>query len=330
MTGAHPALGVTLTLLVALAFATMDTLTRFLGGLLPVLLILTVRYAVQALGMAAWLARTPARLRPRHPRFQIVRGALLLATSVCTFYGVQHVPVPEFTAIFMLSPVLVTLLAALWLGERVSPWRWVLVAGGFAGVLIVIRPGSGLFGWAVLYPLGGAACYALFQALTRKLAALEDPLTTHFWTGLVGAIVLLPVLLASPLDVHSLLAAAPPAHWALLLGIALLGSSGHLVLIYALGMAPASKLMPFIYVQIAFAAAWGWVLFGHWPDAWAWAGMALISACGAATVWLNLRPAPVAAQRPGSSFARSATSGAAAERAAPATPAIVDRAPTSG
>jgi drug/metabolite transporter (DMT)-like permease len=316
VTGAHPALGVALTLLVALAFATMDTLTRFLGGLLPVLLILTTRYAVQAVGMAAWLARTPARLRPRHPRFQVVRGLLLLATSACTFYGVQQVPVPEFTAIFMLSPVLVTLLAALWLGERVSPWRWVLVAGGFAGVLIVIRPGSGLFGWAVLYPLGGAAAYALFQALTRKLSALEDPLTTHFWTGLVGAVVMLPVLAASPLDVAAVLGAATPGQWALLGAIALLGSTGHLVLIFALGMAPASRLMPFIYVQIAFAALWGWVLFRHWPDAWAWTGMAVISACGAVTVWLNLRPAgpthPAAgphATEPASTAARAGPAG---------------------
>lgn len=300
MTGAHPGLGVALTLAVALAFATMDTLTRWLGGALPVLLILTVRYAVQGLGMVAWLGLTaPRRLVPRHPRFQLVRGALLLATSAFTFYGVQHVPVPEFTAIFMLSPVLVTVLAALWLHEPVSPLRWALVAGGFIGVLIVIRPGSGVFGAAVVYPLAGALCYALFQALTRRLSALEDALTTHCWTGAVGTAVLLPLLTLSPLDVTGTLAAAAPRELAVLLAIALLGSTGHLILIFALRLAPASKLMPFIYVQIAFAAAWGWVLFGHWPDAWAWAGMVVVGACGAATVWLNLgAPASASQEKP--------------------------------
>jgi drug/metabolite transporter (DMT)-like permease len=297
MSGQRPGLGIALTLLVALAFASMDTFTRWLGGLLPVLLLLTVRYLTQAALMTGWLAlRRRGGFRPRHPRFQVVRGLLLLATSALTFYGVQRMPVPEFTAIFMLSPVLVTVLAALWLRERVSPWRWVLVAGGFAGVLIVIRPGSGLFGAAVVFPLAGAATYAVFQALTSRLSALEDPLTTHFWTGLVGAVALLPLFLLSPIDLAGTLAAATAGQIAVMLLIALLGSTGHLVLIYAFGMAPASRLMPFIYVQIAFAALWGWVLFGRWPDAWAWAGMAVISGCGAATVWLNLRAAGAAAR----------------------------------
>jgi drug/metabolite transporter (DMT)-like permease len=299
----RPGLGIALTLLVALAFASMDTFTRWLGGLLPVLLLLTVRYLTQATLMAGWLAlRRRGGFWPRHPRFQIVRGLLLLTTSALTFYGVQRMPVPEFTAIFMLSPVLVTVLAAVWLRERVSPWRWVLVAGGFAGVLIVIRPGSGLFGTAVIFPLAGAAAYAFFQALTSRLSALEDPLTTHFWTGLVGAAALLPLFALSPIDITATVAGASAGQIGVLLLIALLGSTGHLVLIYAFGMAPASRLMPFIYVQIAFAALWGWVLFDHWPDAWAWAGMAVISSCGAATVWMNLRAAG-AALRDGASEA---------------------------
>jgi drug/metabolite transporter (DMT)-like permease len=297
MTAAHPALGLVLMVAVTACFASMDTTIRALGATMPVLLMLTVRYLFQAVTMGLWLAALPGRrLRTAHPRFQLLRGSLLLITSGFSFWGVQLMPVPEFTAINMLTPLLVTLLAAWLLHERVSPLRWALVAGGFAGALVVIRPGSGLFGWAVLLPLAGACSYAAFQVLTSRLAALENPLTTHFWTGAVGATILLPLLLASPVDVAGTLAAATPQQIGLLLLIGALGTGGHLLLILALGIAPASRLMPFIYLQIGMAALLGWLVFRQLPDFWAWVGMAIISACGAACAWLNLR-GPAAEQR---------------------------------
>ncbi len=293
---ARPGLGVALMIGAAVCFATMDTTTRHLGALLPVLLLLTLRYAIQAGVMLVWLAASRThRLRTAHPRFQVLRGALLLATSAMSFYGVQHMPVPEFTAINMLTPVLVTLLAAWLLKESVSPLRWALVLGGFAGALVVIRPGSGLFGWAVLFPLAGAVTYAFFQVLTSRLAALESPYTTHFWTGAVGTALVAPVLWASPIDAAAVLAAAPAGQLGLVLLIGLLGTGGHLLLILSLGQAPASRLMPFIYTQIAAAAVLGWLVFGQLPDLWGWVGMAIVSACGAASAWLNLQS--LAAQR---------------------------------
>lgn len=288
--GQRPALGVALILGAGGLFAGMDTLIRHTGALLPVLLMLTARYLFQALMMAVWLARpTAPGYRPAHPRFQLARGALLLGSSAASFFGLQYLPVPEFTAISMLTPVLVTLLAAWLLHERVSRLRWLLVGGAFVGALIVIRPGSGLFGWAVLFPLAGASCYAAFQVLTSRLASLENPFTTHFWTGLTGSLILLPLLLASPLPLATLLPALPAAHWALLLAIGFCGSVGHLLLIFALGFAPTATLMPFIYVQIAWAGALAWLVAGHLPDLWAWVGMAVIAVCGAASAWLNLR-----------------------------------------
>lgn len=296
----RPGLGVLLIIGAALCFATMDTTTRRLGAFLPVLLLLTARYAFQALVMAVWLSASRVhRLRSAHPRFQVLRGSLLLATSAMSFYGVQHMPVPEFTAINMLTPVLVTLLAAWLLKEQVSALRWVLVAGGFVGALVVIRPGSGLFGWAVLYPLGGAVTYAAFQVLTSRLAALENPFTTHFWTGAVGTAILLPLLAASAIDVPATLAAAAPQDLLWMAVIGALGTGGHLLLILSLGMAPASKLMPFMYVQIAGAAMAGWLVFGQLPDFWGWVGMAIVTACGATTAWLNLRSASATKRQAG-------------------------------
>jgi drug/metabolite transporter (DMT)-like permease len=293
----RPGLGVVLIIGAALCFATMDTTTRRLGAFLPVLLLLTARYAFQAVVMGVWLSASRVhRLRSAHPRFQLLRGSLLLATSAVTFYGVQHMPVPEFTAITMLTPVLVTLLAAWLLKEEVSALRWLLVGGCFVGALVVIRPGSGLFGWVVLFPLCGAVTYAAFQVLTSRLAALENPFTTHFWTGAVGTAILLPILAASAIDVPATLAAAAPQDLLWVGVIGALGTGGHLLLILSLGMAPASKLMPFMYVQIGGAALAGWLVFGELPDLWGWVGMAIVTACGATTAWLNLR-SPAGKQR---------------------------------
>jgi drug/metabolite transporter (DMT)-like permease len=299
VSGARPqaGLGIALIVLTAILFAAMDTSVKYAGRFLPVLLILWVRYACQALAMAAWLARPREHaLRTAHPKFQIVRGLLLLTTSALSFFGIQHMPLAEFTAIVMLTPVVVTLLAAWLLHERVSALRWTLVAGGFAGALVIIRPGSGLFGWGVLFPVAGTLCYAAFQVLTSKLSALESPFTTHFYTGAVGALALTPFLLASGIDVPSALRAAGAGPVALVLGIGLLGTVGHLLLILAFGLAPTATLMPFLYVQIVTAAVFGWVVFRHVPDGYAWAGMAVVGVCGAASAWLNMREA--AARRP--------------------------------
>ncbi|WP_397536102.1 DMT family transporter [Roseateles sp.] len=301
--GQRPALGIALILLMACCFASMDSSIRYLGGFLPVLIILWARYSFQALTMAVWLGLQslrgrPAQFRAAHPRFQLARGLLLLATSAMSFYGVQYMPVAEFTAINMLTPVLVTLLAALLLHESVSRLRWALVIGGFAGALIVIRPGSGLFGWAVLFPLAGALTYASFQILTAKLAALESPYTTHFYTGLTGALLLSALLALLPLDLIGTLRTASAGQLGLLALIGLLGTLGHLLLILALGMAPTGTLMPFVYAQIGVAAFIGWLAFDHLPDGWAWVGMAVVSACGAAAAWLNVRRAQREAASP--------------------------------
>lgn len=298
----RPLLGITLMLTMGMCFATLDTSAKYLALTLPVLLGLFARYAMQALIMGTWLAVRWARgggnlFRSEHPRFQILRGSMLLATSALLFFGIQHMPVAEFTSVGMLTPVLVTLLAAGFLHEHVSKLRAALVAGGFVGALIVVRPGSGLFGWVAAIPLMMALIYACFQLLTRRLSHLEHPLTTHFYTGLVGmVIVALAGLAFQPLQAWAALRAAPPSIWALLVLAGCAGTIGHLCLILALGVAPMPVLMPFTYMQIAFASFTGWLVFHHVPDGWAFMGMAVVAACGAGSVLLNLRES-AAAQR---------------------------------
>lgn len=301
----RPGLGIVLVLVMAACFATMDTTVKFVGALVPVLVVLWARYGVQAGVMAVWLAissrRSGAGFRSAHPRFQAVRGLLLLLSSTFGFFGLQHLPVAEFTAITMLTPVIVTVLAATLLHERVSPLRWALVAGGFVGALVVIRPGSGLFGWAALLPIAGSVAYASFQVLTRKLSALESPFTTHFYTGLTGSLLVALALLASDVELLPALQAAPASAWGLLLLIGALGTLGHLMLVLAFGLAPTATLMPVMYAQIGFAALVGWWVFSHAPDGWGWLGMAVVAVCGAASAWLNVREA--SARQPVSALA---------------------------
>jgi len=274
----------------AACFACSDTLIKYMGGFLPVLLLLWSRYAFQAGAMALWLARRGrAGFASAHPKFQWMRGTLLLVTSGMSFFGLQLMPVAEFTALGMLTPVVVTMLAAWVLHEPVSRMRWALVCGGFVGALIVIRPGSGVFGWAAVFPLLMALCYGAFQVLTSRLASLESPYTTHFYTGFSGALMVTPLLLLNAPEIASAARAASPTQIAGVLAIGAFATVGHLCLIFAFGVAPMATLMPFVYVQIAWALATSWLVFRHVPDGWAWVGMAVIAACGAASAWLNVR-----------------------------------------
>lgn len=290
MTAQRDGLGIALIVSMAACFAASDSIIKLLGGFVPVVLILWVRYAFQAVLMALWLGSTGcAQFRSAHPKFQFTRGALLLATSALLFFGVQQMPLAEFTALGMLTPVVATLLAAWLLHERVSRLRWALVWGGFAGALIVIRPGSGVFGWAAAFPLTMALCYGSFQVLTRKLAGLEGPYTTHFYTGLWGTLLLAPVLLLGRDDLVAVVLDAPPWQIGLALAIGALNTTGHLFLIFAFRVARTATLMPVTYAQIGFAVIASWLVFSHVPDAWAWIGIAVITTCGALSAWLNVR-----------------------------------------
>jgi drug/metabolite transporter (DMT)-like permease len=295
---ARPGAGIAMIVGAASCFALMDTTVSWIGAFLGIAVVLWLRYAIHAVVMAGWLALAPGKsFRSANPRFQVLRGSLLLFSSAMAFAALRRMPVAEFTATVMLTPLLATLLAALVLHERVCAARWALVALGFAGALVMMRPGSGLFGWIALLPLAAALSNASFQILTSRFAAHEDPYTTNFYTGITGAAIATALLFVLHGDVSDTLEAARPLHLLALLVIALLGTAGHLLLIMAFGRAPATTLMPFQYSQIGVAALAGALFLGKRPDAWSWLGMALIAGAGAASAWLTLREA-TARQQP--------------------------------
>ena len=275
--------GVLFIILATLSFAGLDTSTKYATTLVPLLMLLWFRYVFQTVVTLAM--RFPKQkmqlFRTPNPRFQALRGVLLLTTSACAFFGLQNLPVGEFTAMVMLSPLLATALAAWLLKDHVSPQRWFLMMCGLSGVLLVVHPGGQVFSWALLFPVVLVITNAGFQVLTSRLSGEENPHTTQFYTGLVGTLVM------SPIVVFSWDTAALVAHWPWFVLVGLLGTFGHLMLIRAYMRAPAPVLTPFLYTQIAFAMLAGWLVFKHVPDTLAWVGIAVIAASGVGNALLS-------------------------------------------
>ncbi|MDC6180279.1 EamA/RhaT family transporter [Ralstonia solanacearum] len=280
----HPLHGIAFLIAAVAFFAAFDTLTKYISTTVPVVMALWFRYLFQMVATGATLLPSRGRslLRTRRPWLQVARGLLLLLTSLFSFLSLQRMPVGEVTAIVMLTPLLITLVAAVSLGEQVSATRWIFMAGGFGGALMVIRPGGAAFDWGMLLPLAMVAANAAFQVVTSRLASVDEAGTTQFYTGAVGALLLTCLL---PFGWQAL----GGKWWWLLILIGIVSSSGHALLIMAYTRAPVAMLTPYLYMQIGFAMIAGWLVFSHVPDVWSVAGIATIAMCGAAGTWAAAR-----------------------------------------
>jgi drug/metabolite transporter (DMT)-like permease len=283
--------GIAMTVGACACFAALDTTTKWVTTAVPLLMALWVRYFFQAAATTALVLPTRGRTvwRTRRLAWQLVRGILLLASSLLAFLSLRYMPVGEFTAIVMITPLAVTVLAATVLKEHVSALRWLLVVGGFAGTLIIIRPGASHFGWSSLLPLALVGSNSAFQVLTSKLAQTEDPVTMHLYTGWTGT------LLASFALPFAWTALPDLRLWAALFFMGLTATVGHFLLILAFYRAPAATLTPYLYTQIAFAVLGGLLVFSHVPDHLSLVGMGMIAVCGAAGAWLTARERRAAA-----------------------------------
>ncbi len=284
-----PLVGIALVIAAVACFATLDTTTKFVGASVPLVMALWFRYLFQA--VATTLIVLPTRglsvFQTNHPRFQLLRGLLLMGSTMLAFVSLRHTPVAEFTAIISMTPLVITVLAAYRLKERVSSLRWLLVIGGFVGTLIIIRPDSDDFNWALLLPLTLVGTSAWFQLLTSKMARTEDPVTMHFYTGWVGTLIASLILPFVWTTVES------ATVWYAMALVGLAGTVGHFVLILAYQRASAATLTPYLYCQIAFAMLGGWLIFSQVPDGWSLFGIAMIATCGAAGAWLTVRDSRV-------------------------------------
>jgi drug/metabolite transporter (DMT)-like permease len=266
-------------------FACLDTSTKLASATVPVAMVMWVRFLFQAVVTTATLLphRGRALVRTARPGLQVLRGVSLLACSVFAYFSLRAMPVGEYTALVMITPLVMTLVAATSLAEQVSPLQWICGIGGFAGALLVIQPGADLFHWAMLLPLALVAANTGYQVLTRQLVQVDDAGTLQFYTGWVGALLATAAL---PFAWQPL----PWSTWGLLLVLGSLSTAGHYLLILAFERAPVSALTPCLYLQIVFAMLAGWMAFGHTPNALATLGIAVIGVCGAAGTWRPAAP----------------------------------------
>lgn len=255
-------------------FLGMDAMAKELAQSLPVVQIVWARYAFSLVLIALMLGRRLPRIATTaNPLLQWVRAGLLLSTTTSFYVGLAYIPLAEATAITFLGPLIVTGLSVPLLGEKVGVRRWIGVACGFLGALVVIRPGAGFLDWAALYPLAAATGFAFVQIITRHIRHSDHPLTTLFYTSLVGAVLTTPAI--------PFFWTAPDAFgWTLLLLLGLFGIVGHYGMIKSLQKAQVSVLAPFHYTSLFWATLFGFVFFGDFPDAWTIVGALIVAASG--------------------------------------------------
>ena len=279
--------GIGLLLAAVACFAVLDTTTKRVTVEVPLLMAVWARNFFQALLTSALVLPKQGLsvLKTNHLAQQITRGLLMVTVTVLAFSSLGVMPVGEFTAIVMTTPLLVTLLAARLLGEHVSAFRVALVIGGFLGTAIIVRPGGGAVSWHswhMLLPLVLVAANTAFQLLTSKMTRTETTMTTQFYSSWVGAI-----LTSVPL-IWFWTPIADPLLWLGLLLMGVAGAVGHILMIMSFERSPAATLMPYMYTQIGFAMLGGWLIFGHVPDHLSLIGIGLIAACGTAGGFLTM------------------------------------------
>ncbi len=268
-------IGVLLQLSALALFVCMDSLVKALTAQFAVPQLMWARFLFSLLAAALFIRLTTGHLpwRSRAPGVQAIRSLLLAGCNLMFSTALAEVPLADCTAIGFASPLFTVALARFWLKEKVSPRRWAGVCIGLVGVFIALRP-SFLFGGepppaAALLPLGTAVLFAVYQVLTRRLAAVDNPHTTILHTGLAATLV---TSLVQPL----VWAWPSGTDWLLLVGLGALGGMGHGLLVLAFARAPASLLSPLSYTQLVWAMLAGVVVFGDWPQPLALLGMAII------------------------------------------------------
>lgn len=266
-------------------FSAMDTLAKHMLKSYPMSALMWARYAVHVVVMVAllWPRMGMQLLRTRRPGLQILRGLLLISSTLFFYFALKFLPLAEAAAISFVGPVLTALLSGPMLGDRIAPRQWVAVTLGFAGVMIIMRPGGGVFSPAALFPIATAILFSVYQIITRKLSGREHPYTTLFYTAIVGA---MATSFAAPL--HWITPTPLQAFFMLCIG--LLGGFGHLLLIRAMEYASPSTLAPFVYSQLLWSTLLAYLAFGDFPDSVTLLGMLVIVAAGLLAVnWKQMR-----------------------------------------
>ncbi len=257
-------------------FSGIDSTGKFLNHYMDPLQTVWARYTsafLLAFALSNPITR-PGLFVTNRPLLQIGRSALLLLSTTLNFFALRYLQLDQALAILFSTPFIVAVLAGPLLGEWVGWRRWIAIGVGFLGVILVARPGAGGIHPAALLTVASAVCYAVYIITTRVLARSDSSQTTLFYSNLVGVIAMLPLM--------PFVWTNPPSIFIIVLMVLIgaFGSAGHYLLIMAHRLAPAGVLAPFIYSQIIWTTALGYLVFGDIPNHWTMAGAAIVIGSG--------------------------------------------------
>ncbi len=274
-------IGIALMLTAMAVLPFLDAIAKYLGQQgVPVLQIVWARLffgAFLTMPFALKLAG-PRGLVPNLPLIHAARASLLIAATAFFFAALHWQSIADTLAIFFVQPLIVTLLSPLVLGEKVGIRRWVAVLIGFIGTLIIIRPGFQQLTPGVPLALGAGTSLAVYLLMTRRIAGSAPAMVTTFYTSLCGAIIMSVIVLF-------VWQTPTPAQWGLFILLSAIANGGHYLIIRAYDHAEASLLAPLAYSEIIMATVLGWYIFGDFPDAWTFLGVAILIACAIYISW---------------------------------------------
>jgi len=274
--------GISLVLGAYLVFTMIDSSAKWLAQSgMPTPQIMFARYAIHFVLITAFLAPRHglALARTGNLKLEIVRGLLLLSTTVCNFIAVQFLPLTITGSINFTMPLMMCALSVPLLGETVGWRRWSAILVGFLGVLVIVRPGTEAFHPAALLSLTGALGSALYFVFTRKLAGVDSANTQQFYSGLIATICLAPFVF------QAWIWPSTPADWFAFILIGVAGLTGHQLFSVAARYAPASALAPFAYSQIVYMALSSWLVFNQPPDLGIYIGAPIVIGSGLYIWW---------------------------------------------
>jgi drug/metabolite transporter (DMT)-like permease len=293
-------LGVLCALLASFAFTLNDVGIKFLSGDYPLHQIVLVRAFVAM--FITLIIIIPFEggyhlLRTKQLKLHLLRGAFVVLANILFFLGLAEIPLSEATAIFFVSPLIITLFSVIFLSEKVGPWRWFAVIMGLVGAIVMLRPTSNSFQLAGLLPIGAAFCYASLHILTRKMGTVEKASTMSFYLQLTFVVVSISMGLVFGDGRYGIQESAAlefllrpwvwPNHFDLIvmacIGVA--SAIGGYTISQAYRLSEAALIAPIEYVALILAVFWGIAIFNEWPDSIAWTGIALILFSGLLMLW---------------------------------------------
>ncbi|WOV91953.1 MAG: DMT family transporter [Candidatus Zeuxoniibacter abyssi] len=279
MTTARPTLGAFVLLGGIVCVALMDAVAKILSADVPVVEITWARFFFHGILMTPFVLMSAAdrkaifiRQSPKAWGLHLLRGLLLSVASLCFFIAIKQNPVPDSLAVFFICPLIVIVIARIFLGEAFSRRLFIAAGCGLIGVLIVLRPGGDTgYHWTIIFALGTAICFSGYIVLARFASLNKTPVMVTSWLTAVFA--LLPTLpfMAAALTTSGV------RLWLMMITIGLLSALGHTLIIYSCRHLTASSVAILQYAEVGVAAIISWFVFSHFPDEWVWLGVIIIA-----------------------------------------------------